>query len=294
MPEIKTMLPNNESVDNQADGASLMVPQFKTIDGLKVRYASCDAASGDPILLLGTWPESIYAYLPMWDRLTALGPVIAVDLPGFGGSEGRPAILAPESMGDFVPHILDAFSLERPHAIGPDIGTPTLLYAAANHPGIFKSMIVGGGATDPADIGDILYELVNAPSADYYKDMTGEQFVRGAIDTMKDYSIPDFVLRDYLASYAGNRFRQSVEFVRHYPRALTRLAGLMSGIAEPCQIIVGRHDPYVPVSNAQGLHRSLRKSRLDILDCGHFAWEERAAQYGELAADWIRGGYAFA
>lgn len=61
---------------------------------------------------------------------------------------------------------------------------------------------------------------------DYYKDMTGEQSVRGAIDTMKGYSIPDFVLQDYLASYAWDRFRQSVEFVRHYPCALARLAGV--------------------------------------------------------------------
>jgi hypothetical protein len=102
-----------------------------------------------------------------------------------------------------------------------------LLYVAANYPGIFKSIIEGGGATDPKDIGDILYELVNAHSPEYYKDMTGEQSVRGAIDTMKGYSIADFVLQDYLASYAGDRFRQSVEFVRHYPCGLARLAGIL-------------------------------------------------------------------
>jgi pimeloyl-ACP methyl ester carboxylesterase len=55
---------------------------------------------------------------------------------------------------------------------------------------------------------------------------------------------------------------------------------------------VGRNDPFVPVSNAEGLHKGLPKSKLDILDCGHFAWEDGAAEYGKLASDWIKGGYA--
>jgi pimeloyl-ACP methyl ester carboxylesterase len=265
---------------------------FTVIDGLKIRYAASEATAGDPILLLGTWPESIYTYLPTWDVFTALGPVIAVDLPGFGRSEGRPDIMAPESMADFIPHILRAFGLRQPHVVGPDIGTPSLLFAAANHPDLFRSMIIGGGATDPTDIGDILDELVNAPSLDPFKNMTGAQFVRGAMGNLKNYRLPDHVLEDYLASYEGERFFESVAFVRHYPQALPRLATRLSAIDTPCQIIVGRLDPYVPVSNAEGLRKVLPKSKLNVLDCGHFAWEDAAPEWGRLASEWLKGGYA--
>jgi len=288
------MPPENKQTAERANSAStdLATLQFKTIDGLKIRYATSDATNGDPILLLGPWPESIFAYLPTWDTFTALGPVVAVDLPGFGRSDSRPGLMAPEGMGEFIPHILKAFHLRQPHVAGPDIGTPALLFAAANHPGIFKSMIIGSGATDHTDIGGILDELVNAPSIEPYKNMTGEEFVRGAVDNMKTYKLPDHALKDYLASYAGPRFFDSVQFVRDYPHALPRLAKRLSEIAVPCQITVGRHDPFVPVSNAEGLHRGLAKSKLDILDCGHFAWEDGAAEYGKLAAEWITGGYA--
>jgi pimeloyl-ACP methyl ester carboxylesterase len=283
--------------ESDADGAAgnssnLHTLQFKIIDGLKIRYAENKAATGHPILLLGTWPESIYAYLPTWQVFAALGPVVAVDLPGFGRSESRPGVVAPEAMGDFIPHILEAFGLRQPHAVGPDIGTPSLLYAAANHPGLFKSLIIGGGATDPTDIGDILEELVNAPSLDPFMNLTGAQFVQGAVANMKNYELPDYALKDYLASYEGERFLQSVAFVRDYPQALPRLAARLSLIDTPCQIIVGRFDPYVPVSNAEGLRKGLPKSKLDILDCGHFAWEDAATEYGRLASEWIRGGYA--
>ncbi len=111
--------------------------KYRTVDGLRVRYATSEKASGDPILLLSPWPESIYAYLPTWDVFSSLGPVIAIDLPGYGLSQSRPDIFAPEPMGEFIRSAVGAFGLHQPHVVGPDIGTPSLPYAAANHPGLF-------------------------------------------------------------------------------------------------------------------------------------------------------------
>ncbi len=265
--------------------------QFKTIDGLGIRYATGGIPSEISILLLGTWPESIYAYLPTWDFFAGIGRLVAVDLPAFGKSESRQELVNPEAMANFILRIVEAFGLDRPHAVGPDIGTPSLLYAAANHPSLLKSIVIGGGATDVTDIGGILYDMVHAPSIDQFKTVTGAQFVTGALAGLKNYTLPDYALQDYLDSYEGDRLLKSMEFVRHYPTALPRLAQRLHEINIPCQIIAGRHDPYVPVSNALGLHRALKRSKLDILDCGHFAWEDKADEYGALAADWFKGGY---
>src|SRR6202167_3771250 len=184
----------------------LFTPQFKNIDGLKIRFATNDQKDGEPILLLSPLPESILAFLPTWEMFSALGPVTAVDLPAFGLSGSEPYLRAPEAMGNFVIRILESFGLVKPHVVAPDVGAPACLFAAANHPGIFKSLVIGSGATDHTDIGGILDQIVNAPSLEPFKNLTGEQFVRGAIENMKQYKLPDFALRDYLASYAGPRF----------------------------------------------------------------------------------------
>jgi pimeloyl-ACP methyl ester carboxylesterase len=270
----------------------LRATQRKTVDGLQIRFATNNQKNGDPILLLSPLPESILAFLPTWDMFSALGPLFAVDLPSFGLSETRPDLRAPEPLGEFVVRLVEAFGLGHPHVIAPDVGTPACLFASANHPGLFKSMVIGSGATDHTDIGDILDKIVNAPSLEPFKDMTGEQFVRGAIAGMKEYKLPDYALQDYLASYAGPRIWDAMAFIRDYPQSLPRLATRLGEVTVPCQITVGRHDPYVPVSNAQGLHKGLPKSKLDILDCGHFAWEDAASTYGKLASDFIKGGYA--
>jgi pimeloyl-ACP methyl ester carboxylesterase len=266
-------------------------PQFATIDGLRIRYAKTAKKAGDPMLLLSPWPESIYAFLPTWELFSELGPVIAVDLPAFGRSESRPDVRAPEPMGEFVVRVLRAFELDRPFVVAPDVGTPAVLFAAANHPDVFKGLVIGSGATDHTDVGGVLKEIVNAPSLEPFKDLTGDQFVRGAMEDIKNYKLPEYVLQDYLASYAGPRLLESMEFVRDYPRALPRLAGLLAEVRVPCQITVGRNDPFVPVSNAMALHRGLPNSRLDVLDCGHFVWEDAASQYGKLACDFMEGGY---
>jgi pimeloyl-ACP methyl ester carboxylesterase len=275
---------------NSSAGLSAM--QFKVIDGLRIRFATNDKKNGDPILLLSPLPESILAFLPTWDMFSALGPVIAVDLPAFGLSESRADLRSQEALGEFVVRILEVFGLKQPHVVAPDVGTPACLFASANHPGTFKSMVIGSGATDHTDIGGILDEIVNAPSLEQYKDLTGEQFVRGAIGDMKNYKLPENVLQDYLASYAGPRFLEAMAFVRDYPKSLPRLAKRLPEITVPCQITVGRHDPFVPVSNADGLHRGLPKSRLNVLECGHFVWEDASAEYGRLSCDFIQGGYA--
>jgi len=269
----------------------LRAMQFKTIDKMKIRFASNGKTDGDPILLLSPLPESILAFLPTWEMFSALGPVIAVDLPGFGLSESQPYVRAPEPMGNFVVRIIEAFGLTKPHVVAPDVGTPACLFAAANHPGVFKSLVIGSGATNHLDVAGALDLVVNAPSLEPFKDLTGEEFVRDALKGMKVYKIPDYALEDYLASYAGDRFWGAMAFIRDYPNALPRLQKRLPEITVPCQITVGRHDPFVPVSNAEGLKRKLPKSKLDVLDCGHFAWEDAAAEYGKLACDFIRGGY---
>jgi len=48
--------------------------------------------------------------------------------------------MSPRPMGDFIVHAADAFGLERPHIVGPDVGTAAALFAAAAQPGRFASL----------------------------------------------------------------------------------------------------------------------------------------------------------
>ena len=56
---------------------------------------------------------------------------------------------------------------------------------------------------------------------------------------LERYALPDAVREDYLPAYQGNRFAESMRYVRAYPAELPVLAGLLPQIQTPVQIIAG-------------------------------------------------------
>src|SRR3981081_4102384 len=151
--------------------------QFRVIDGLSVRFAESQHRD-DHALLLSPWPESLFAYEPTWARLAEHAHLVALDLPGFGHSQRRDALLSPRAMGEFLIRITDTFGLETPHVIGPDVGTAASLFAAALHPGRLRSLIVGSGATAvPLQLGGVLKDWVDAPDLEAYRTTDPRQIV---------------------------------------------------------------------------------------------------------------------
>ena len=120
------------------------------------------------------------------------------------------------------------------------------------------------------------------------------QIVAGALTGIERYVLPDFVRDDYLACYDGDRFVESMRYVRSYPTELAVLRDVLPEIQTPVQIIAGARDRAVPPVNAEYLHERLPTSKLDVIDAGHFTWEDRADEYAALVTSWWGGGYAIA
>ena len=266
-------------------------PQFRTIDGLSIRFAQSEQRD-DHALLLSPWPESLFAFEPTWERLAEHTHLVAIDLPGFGQSQRRDSLLSPRAMGEFVIRVADVFGLKNPHLLGPDVGTGASLFAAAMRPSRFRSLIVGGGAAAfPLRLGGLLKDWVEAPDLEGYRRAAPQQIVAGVLTDIQRYALLDFVREDYLSSYQGDRFVESMRYVRSYPTELRVLGDLLPQIHTPVQIIAGARDPVVPGINAEFLNERLPISKLNIIDAGHFTWEDAADEYAALSTSWWKGGY---
>jgi len=266
--------------------------QFRTIDGLTIRFAQSEDRD-DHAVLLSPWPESLLAFEPIWAQLAEHTHLVAIDLPGFGHSERRESLLSPRAMGEFVLRVADSFELENPHAVGPDIGTAALLFAAAVQPRRLRSLVVGsGGSAFPLELGSTLKEWIEAADLEAYRNIDPRQIVSSALNGIERHTLPDFVRQDYLTAYEGDRFVESMRYVRAYPTELPLLRDLLPEIKPPVQIIAGARDAAVPPVNAEFLHERLPNSKLDILDAGHFTWEDGADQYASLVTTWWSGGYS--
>jgi pimeloyl-ACP methyl ester carboxylesterase len=265
-------------------------PEFRLIDGMRVRYADSGGVHGRTLLLTSPWPESIYAFAPMWTILAERARLFAVDLPGFGASEGREDLMSPRAMGGFLARVVAEAELGRPHIVAPDVGTSAALFAAADHPGLFASVVVGeGAAVVPLDLGEPLRSWVLDTDLEKYRGVDPGMVVDVAVGTIEGGIAVD-VHEDYRESYRGDRFVESMRYVRSYPEELPVLGNLLPGITTPVTIINGRHDRVVPVSNAEFLHEQLPDSRLAIVEAGHFVWEEQPDQYAAIILDSLRTG----
>lgn len=271
-----------------------MAPEvrFQTVDAVRLRYADSGGSHGPTVLLTSPWPESVYAFAPMWASLAERARLFAVDLPGFGASQRRDDLLSPRAMGAFLCQLIAETDLGTPLIVAPDVGTSAALFAAAAHPERIASAIVGSGAIAvPLQLGEPLASWVLDPDLDKYRRMDPHAIVGTALDTIAG-GIPDDIRADYLACYEGDRFAESMRYARRYPEELPELAELLPHIATPVTIISGRQDRVVPVANAEFLDGRLPVSRLEIIDAGHFVWEEAPTEYGRIIVDSITGNRA--
>lgn len=90
------------------------------IAGLRVYFAG----SGEPLVLLHGLGSASDAWGPVLAPLAARHEVLAVDLPGFGGSPPLPdgVLPTPEALADAVERVLDALGLAAPHLCGNSLG----------------------------------------------------------------------------------------------------------------------------------------------------------------------------
>jgi pimeloyl-ACP methyl ester carboxylesterase len=267
--------------------------QTRIADGLEIRFAEWNAYDGPTLLLLSPWPETIYAWEQLWPRLSEVGRVVAIDLPGFGHSQARVELFSPRAMGRFLVGLIEEWELSAPHILGPDVGGPATLFAAAESPSSLTSAVIGNGATAyPLDVDGTLKELIANPDFESLLALDGAEVVRQSMLLHETYEVSAEALEDYVNAYAGQRFGNSARFVRNYPTDLAQLAALLPQIQTPVKIIAGDHDPMVPLSNAAYLTKRLPRCELTTLDLGHFAWEDGAEAWGDAAVAWLEGGYA--
>ena len=255
---------------------------------VQIRYAESVGPSDRTILLTSPWPESVYAFDPIWSLLTPGFRLVAIDLPGFGASERRDELLSPQAMGEFLVRLIREWDLGRAHIVGPDIGTAAALFAALAEPQSVASVIVGsGGAAVPIDLGEPLRGWVLDTDVERFRTMDSGAIVSAALDTVAGHVFPPAIREDYLESYAGGRFAQSIGYVRRYPDELPVLAEQLSKIDAPVLVFAGTRDRVVPLGNAEFLTARLPHSRLVTLEAGHFAWEEAPDEFAALITDWV-------
>ncbi|HYQ70263.1 alpha/beta hydrolase [Actinophytocola sp.] len=106
---------------------------YVTAAGCRLHHVA--GGEGDPLVLLPGWPQTWWEYHEVMPELASAGRrVIAVDLPGMGGSDKPESGYDKKSMAGVIREFVRVLGYDEVDIAGHDIGSQVAFSFAANHP----------------------------------------------------------------------------------------------------------------------------------------------------------------
>ncbi len=265
--------------------------ETRTIAGREIRLAEAGPADAPLVVLLSPFPESILSFAGSWTALTQKCRVLAIDLPGFGASEGDRHDMSPAAQGAHLAAIFDELDLHNIHLVGPDVGMGAALAYVLNHQHRVSSLAIGHGpgAPGPFKLAFMINMLAKFGFMRFSTALLGAgpllaySAKLGAIRHRANAKQID----DYKRAYSG----RAAEVMHWFKDLRSKAAGLADRVGEidiPTLIFWGELDVMFDVSNARQLHAALPHSTLQILPtAGHLSWADQPELFAAMITDWV-------
>lgn len=246
-----------------------------------------------PVVLIhgvGGWAEN---FREVMEPIAATGrTAIAVDLPGFGESEGpgRVSHFGPRDAyyPRFVLGLLDAFGVEQAHVVGSSMGGAVAYMAAVSAPKRVRSLTLVASGGLGRDIAFFL-RLATLPGMITFAKLFGSpRHGRGVLRTcFYDASRVPETLYEESERYG---FASYPEFVRALRSGVT-IRGVRAGLHQhwitrasaydaPVLAVWGREDAVLPVHHLAGAKEVFPQAEVRIIErCGHLPMIERTDEF---------------
>ena len=268
-----------------------------SLQGLNIHFV--EGGKGPPLLFLhglgGSWKD--------WgSNLESLGQahhVIALDFPGFGGSDKPDRDYSIEWLTDVVQNFLENRKVKRVAVIGHSMGAVVAINLASRPQGPVEKLVV----SDAVGIGEkedflayALTKLITGESA--WKPL--EDALRSELKTM----IADFIRtqkpktsKEFLASLPKIPFidKSLVPMTPAVQMAASIIdfdaRSKLSSICQPTLILWGAKDPVAPPKDAHILEKEIPHAILKIFpETGHSPMQEQPARFNEAVREFLQPG----
>ena len=269
--------------------------ETRTLAGRQIRMAEAGPGDAPLLVLLSPFPESILSFAGSWETLTSNFRVVAIDLPGFGASEGDRHDMSPQAQGELLNAIINDLDLHDIHLVGPDVGMGAALCYAIHHDHRLTSMMVGCGLGAPGPF-KLAFMISMLGRFGWLRKMTsllgaGPLIAfTGMLGAIRHESNP-VQIDDYKRAYAG-RAGEVLYWFEDIRKKAAAIAERVDEIVIPTLVFWGELEVMFDVSNAKHLHDALPKSKLQILpEAGHLAWSDQPEMFASMVTDWVNSGH---
>ena len=268
------------SEEAQAEGVK---PRDIEVGGRRLRYLELGEGDGAPVLLVHGFGADLNTWMFTQPPLAAGRRVLALDLPGHGGSAKEVGAGDAESLTAAVEGALETLDIQRVHLVGHSMGgaiaaliasrrpervaSLTLIASAGLGPEINTSFIDGFvGASRRREATEVLGLLMHDPA------LVSRVMVEDVLRYKRLDGVSSALAKIAEAWFAGGR--QSLD-----------LRGRIAALVMPVQLVWGREDRIIPVAHAEAVANHLPVRILDA--AGHLPHMEKAGEVNRLIDQFI-------
>lgn len=274
-------------------GSTIDLRTVTSADGLVLAYR--DVGAGPPVLLLHGWPTSSYLWRNVMAPLARSNRVLALDLPGFGGSDKPTAV---RYSFDFferaIDGFLDALEVGEVGVVGHDLGGPIAAHWALQDPTRISGLGLLNTLLYP-EFSDAVRDFVTTlrSPADRSRLVSADGLAEVMRLGVVDRSV---ITEDVIAAVvdpfaaADDRLALAAAGVGLSVRGFAEIAAALRWLRTPMRVVYGEVDRILP-DVAETMARLQREVPAAVVTAlpgvGHFVQEEVPEVVGELLAEFF-------
>lgn len=267
-------------------------PHTDVIAGLRVRYVR--TGRGPAVLLVHGLASSLYTWKDILGPLSKSHEVVAVDLPGFGGSD-----LPPDLTADVFPRVvvglMDHLGLAKASLVGHSLGGAVVTLIAADSPGrVDRLGLLDAAGFDLApDDRPWLLRLVGSDAGGVLARLPRKRLLV-TLGLRQVFFRPDRVTPERIDEYLAPLERPgAVESLRSLLGArgfgpFSSFGDVAARVRAPTLVVWGREDAWIPLADADRFQAAVSAARKVVLEnCGHVPQEELPAEVSTLLEEFL-------
>lgn len=252
---------------------------IKTVNGLKINY--CEKGDGKLVVLLHGWGSNISLFTSLIELISKKYKAVAMDMPGFGGSDEPHEPWCVDDYVDFVLDFLKDYDTKDVIFLGHSFGGRVIIkmLSRSNLPfAASKVILTGSAGVLPKKSFKQRFRLK------IYK-MTKSILLSAPIKKLFPNALESLRRRNGSADYnaASPVMRQSLVKVVNED-----LVPLLGRITPPTLLVWGRNDTATPIADGELMESLMPNAALTVLEhSGHYAFLDEMFAFNKIAASFL-------
>ncbi|SHJ19709.1 alpha/beta fold hydrolase [Aquimarina spongiae] len=265
--------------------------------GLNIRYAELGNPVNPTVLLLHGVPENLYAWYDIAPVLARNYHVLAIDWPGFGGSEAFTDMKNhnPRSFANVGMDFLNTLQIIKAQVMATDIGLSPALIMGVENPDRIGHIVVMDGIPFPTSA----YSSWELKSFAQKNSIRAKALIKwfpkisAKIAYNKGFykgsNIPKEVQAEFLKDgYNKTTQNAFLSYFQNNAPGQTYLESRIHEIQQPVLVVWGKHDRFINAKLGELLAQKLTNAQLEIIDdSGHFVHMDQPQKLLKITNDFL-------